>query len=66
MDTILNVASLDDCWSFPPGWHFKALHGKQRGTFQVRIDQQYRIRFRWDDQHGAIDITAGDFHDEDS
>ena len=65
MDTILNAATLKDCSSFPPGWRFKVLHGKQQGVFQVRIDGRYRIRFRWDEQYGAIDVTAGEFHDED-
>jgi plasmid maintenance system killer protein len=65
MDTILNTATLDECSSFPPGWQFKVLRGRQRGVFQVRIDGRYRIRFRWDEQYGAVDVTAGDFHDED-
>jgi hypothetical protein len=65
MDTILNTATLKECSSFPPGWHFKVLHGKQRGVFQLRIDDRYRIRFRWDEQYGAVDVTAGEFHDED-
>jgi len=65
MDTILNTATLKECSSFPPGWHFKVLHGKQRGVFQVRLDDRYRIRFRWDEQYGAVDVTAGEFHDED-
>lgn len=65
IDTILNTATLKECSSFPPGWHFKVLHGKQRGAFQVRIDDRYRIRFRWDEQYGAVDVTAGEFHDED-
>jgi proteic killer suppression protein len=65
IDVILNTDSLKDCFMFPPGWDFKSLRGKLQGIYQVRIDQKYRIRFGWEKQHGAIDITAGEFHDED-
>lgn len=56
---------LKDCSNYPPGWRFKELHGQLRGTYQVRIDGQYRIRFRWDADHGAVDIMVGEFRGED-
>lgn len=65
MDTILNTSTLKDCSSYPPGWRFKPLRGKLQGLYQIRIDDRYRIRFRWDDDQGAVDLVAGDFHDED-
>ena len=51
--------------SYPPGWRFKELHGKLRDTYQIRIDGQYRIRFKWDQIHGAVGIVVGEFHGED-
>ena len=65
IDVILNTAKLQDCSNYPPGWRFKALRGRFRGVYQVRIDGRYRIRFGWDSQHGAVEIIAGEFHDED-
>jgi len=65
IDKVLNTASLRDCSSYPPGWRFKELHGKLRGTYQVRIDGQYRIRFQWDPTRGAVGIVVGEFHGED-
>ena len=65
MDTILNTANLKDCSNYPPGWRFKALSGKLQGTYQVRVDVRYRIRFRWDVERGAVGIVVGDFHDQD-
>ncbi len=65
LDTLLNTASLQDCSNYPPGWRFKELHGKLRGTYQIRIDDRYRVRFRWDVTHGAVGITVGEFHGDD-
>src|SRR5271166_3719173 len=65
LDRLLNTATLQDCSSYPPGWRFKQLHGKLRGTYQMRIDGQYRIRFQWDSAHGAVGITVGEFHGDD-
>ena len=65
MDAILNTATLKDCSSYPPGWRFKALRGKLRGLYQVRVDDRYRIRFRWNVEQGAVGIVVGNFHDED-
>ncbi len=65
LDRLLNTATLQDCYNYPPGWRFKELHGKLRGTYQVRLDDKYRIRFRWDTTHGAVAITVGEFHGDD-
>ena len=65
MDRVLNTATLKDCANYPPGWRFKQLHGTLRGTYQIRIDGQYRIRFHWDQHHGAVSVTLGEFHGED-
>ena len=65
IDKLINTATLKDCSSYPPGWRFKELHGKLRGTYQIRIDEQYRIRFQWDPRRGAVGIDIGEFHGED-
>jgi plasmid maintenance system killer protein len=65
IDLVINTATLKDCANYPPGWRFKELHGRLRGTYQIQIDAQYRIRFHWDARRGAVGIIAGDFHGED-
>lgn len=41
----------------PPGNRLKKIDG----VWQIRINERYRIRFRWDGQH-AFDVEIGDFH----
>ncbi|MDQ6930705.1 MAG: hypothetical protein M3126_08585 [Candidatus Eremiobacteraeota bacterium] len=65
LDRLLNTAAFKDCSNYPPGWRFKELHGRLRGTYQIRLDDKYRIRFRWDKTHGAVGITVGEFHGDD-
>ena len=31
----------------PPSNHLEALHGKRNGQHSIRINRQWRIRFRW-------------------
>ena len=64
IDKVLNTATLRDCFSYPPGWRFEERHGRLRGTYQVRFDGQYRLRFQWDPTHGAVGIVVGEFHGE--
>jgi len=46
--------------ALPPGNQLKKVTGT-KNTYQVRIDQQYRVRFTWDG-HDAHDVQIGDFH----
>lgn len=41
----------------PPGNKLK----KIGGLWQIRINERYRVRFRWDGKH-AFDVEIGDFH----
>jgi proteic killer suppression protein len=51
---MLNAAhALDDLLQ-PPGNRLEALRGELRGHHSIRINQQWRIVFRW---------RAGDAHD---
>jgi proteic killer suppression protein len=34
----------------PPGNHFEKLRGKLDGLHSVRVNQQWRLIFRWDDR----------------
>jgi toxin HigB-1 len=45
----------------PPGNRLEALKGDRKGEHSIRINQQYRICFRWS-EHGAGDVEITDYH----
>ncbi len=45
----------------PPGNRLEALHGKRKGQHSVRINDQWRICFRWKDGN-AYDVEIADYH----
>jgi proteic killer suppression protein len=45
----------------PPGNRLEALKGDRKGQFSVRINEQYRVCFRWS-EHGARDVEIVDYH----
>ena len=46
---------------FPPGSHLEELKGDRSGQYSVRINDQWRICFRWSDQ-GPVDVEIIDYH----
>jgi len=51
---------LDDLRS-PPGNRLEGLSGDLAGWFSIRVNDQWRIIFRWVD-NGAEDVTLVDYH----
>jgi len=45
----------------PPGNRLEALKGRRKGSFSIRIDDQWRVVFRWDDGD-AFDVSIVDYH----
>ncbi len=45
----------------PPGNRLEALRGKRKGQFSIRINDQWRIRFRWQGTH-AFEVEIVDYH----
>ena len=45
----------------PPGNRLEALKGARRGQHSIRINDQYRICFRWEDGY-ADDVEVTDYH----
>jgi len=45
----------------PPGNRLEALAGDRRGQHSIRINDQWRICFRWQDNH-AHDVEIVDYH----
>jgi proteic killer suppression protein len=44
----------------PPGNHLEALRGDRAGQWSVRVNDQFRICFRWNE--GAEDVEIVDYH----
>lgn len=57
---IVNAADLRDLRS-PPGNHLEALKGDRVGQHSIRINEQWRICFRWTEA-GAEDVEIVDYH----
>jgi proteic killer suppression protein len=56
LDAVTRLADL----YVPPGNHLEALHGNRAGQHSIRINDQWRICFRWND--GAEDVEIVDYH----
>ena len=49
------------CLRVPPGNRLEALSGNRSGQHSIRINDQWRICFRWFDGH-AYDVEIVDYH----
>jgi len=45
----------------PPGNRLEALKGNRKGQHGIRVNDQWRICFRWSDGH-AYDVEIVDYH----
>lgn len=45
----------------PLGNHLEALKQDRKGQHSIRINDQYRVCFRWTEQ-GATDVELTDYH----
>lgn len=61
--SILNAAPSLTALRVLPGNRFEALKGDRAGQYSIRINQQWRICFRWPDgQTGPLDVEIVDYH----
>jgi proteic killer suppression protein len=58
---LLNAAGRLDDLKAPPGNRLEALKGELRGKQSIRINDQWRIVFRWEDGD-AHDVEIDDYH----
>ena len=58
----INAASRVDLLGTPPGNHLEKLRGQLAGYWSVRINDQWRIIFKWQEKD-AIDVEITDYHD---
>jgi toxin HigB-1 len=45
----------------PPGNRLELLKGNRLGQFSIRINDQWRVCFRWEDNH-ATEVEIADYH----
>lgn len=45
----------------PPGNRLEALKGSREGFYSIRINDQYRLVFRWEG-HDASEVSIVDYH----
>ena len=45
----------------PPGNRLEALKGRLKGSYSIRINDQWRIVFEWTD-HGPSEFRVADYH----
>ncbi|WP_206453609.1 type II toxin-antitoxin system RelE/ParE family toxin [Aurantimonas marina] len=57
---VANAIQLDDLRS-PPGNRLEKLSGDRTGQHSIRINDQWRICFRWAER-GAEDVEIVDYH----
>ena len=57
----LNAATSLDALRVPPGNRLEALKGERKGQYSIRINDQWRVCFRWSEGHAhAVEIV--DYH----
>jgi len=54
------AARLEDL-RIPPGNRLEALRGNRAGQYSIRINQQWRVCFRWTEK-GPADVEIADYH----
>jgi proteic killer suppression protein len=57
----LNAAGRPDDLRIPPGNRLEKLVGDRAGQHSIRVNDQYRICFRWT-EHGPEDVELVDYH----
>jgi proteic killer suppression protein len=58
---VLNAAERLEYLAFPPGNDLHRLVGDRWGQHAIRINDQYRVCFRWTDA-GVEDVEITDYH----
>jgi proteic killer suppression protein len=60
LDYINSAICLDDL-KVPPANHLEKLNGDLEGFYSIRINKQYRVIFRFEEQD-AFDVKIVDYH----
>jgi proteic killer suppression protein len=57
----LDAANTLEFLRSPPGNRLEALQGRRPGQYSIRVNDQFRLRFRWT-AAGAEDVEIVDYH----
>jgi proteic killer suppression protein len=57
----LEIAGVLDDLRVPPGNRLEALRGNRAGQYSIRVNDEYRVCFRWT-AAGAEDVEIVDYH----
>ena len=57
----LEIAGRLDALRVPPGNRLEALKGDRKGQMSIRINDQWRVCFRWTEA-GPADVEIVDYH----
>lgn len=60
LDQLDSILSLDEL-RVPPGNRLETLSGQRKGQFSIRINDQFRICFKWSES-GPDDVEITDYH----
>jgi len=58
---LLDAASCIDDLRVPPSNHLEILKGKRKGQYSIRINDQWRICFKFKDSD-SFDVEIADYH----
>lgn len=58
---LLDAAARLDDMLIPAGNRLEALKGDQAGRHSIRVNDQYRVTFRWESGH-AYEVSVEDYH----
>jgi toxin HigB-1 len=59
---MLDDATTDQDLRVPPSNHFEKLSGKLKGYHSIRVNQKWRLVFRWDGERGEASHVYLDDH----
>ncbi|HEV7487737.1 MAG TPA: type II toxin-antitoxin system RelE/ParE family toxin [Thermoanaerobaculia bacterium] len=57
----IDVAVRLEDLTIPSGNRLERLKGDQAGRYSIRLNDQYRVTFRWEQQH-AYEVRVEDYH----
>ena len=57
LDSVISIKEL----RIPPGNRLESLSGNREGQYSIRINDQYRICFKWSEK-GPMDVEITDYH----
>ena len=58
---LLDAAETAEDLRIPPGNRLEKLTGERKGQYSIRVNDQWRICFRWERGH-AVDVEIVDYH----